>query len=269
LQQATEDIHHLLIHCDFTTYIWNRLLQHYSLSLAWKGDTISDCFSSWLSDKSAPHPLAAHVCWQTWKERNQVIFEGRPPSYQAVLHRILSSFHWQPTSVKAIQIKACEYSLAEGSTLVCFDGAAQSNGLCCGAGGTFKSHPSRITKWFLNCGAGSNTKAELMGLWASLTLASCWSLNHLLVLGDSRVIIDWINHKCNLHSVHIEGWKQKTMELSNIFTDVNFHHIPRSHNTEADALSKRALSEVVGRLSVYHCDKGKESPITFYNIFEL
>jgi len=59
-----------------------------------------------------------------------------------------------------------------GSTLVCFDGAALSNGLCCGAGGTFKSHPSRITKWFLNCGAGSNTKAELMGLWASLFLAS-------------------------------------------------------------------------------------------------
>jgi ribonuclease HI len=159
--------------------------------------------------------------------------------------------------------------LAEGTTLVCFDGIAQSNGICCGAGGTFKSHPSRTTKWFLNCGAGSNTKAELMGLWASLTLASCWSLNHLLVLGDSRIIIDWINHNCKLHSVHIEGWKQKTMELFNIFTDINFHHIPRSHNTEVNALSKRALSEVVGRLSVYHCDKGIESPITFYNIFEL
>ena len=157
--------------------------------------------------------------------------------------------------------------MAEGSTLVCFDGVALSNGLCCGAGGTFKSHPSRITKWFLNCGVGSNTKDELMGLWASLTLASCWSLNHLLVLGDSRVIIDWINHKCNLHSIHIEGWKQKTRELSNLFTDINFQHISTSHNTKADALSKRALGEVIGRLSVFHCDKGEESPITSFNIF--
>jgi ribonuclease HI len=170
---------------------------------------------------------------------------------------------------KVLPNKACEFKMAEGYTLACFDGAAQSNGLCCGAGGTFKTHPSRITKWFINCGAGTNTKAELLGLWASLTLASFWSLNHLHVLGDSRVIIDWINHNCNLHSVHIEGWKQKTQELSKIFTDINFHHIPRSHNTEADALSKRALSEVVGRLSVYHCDRGKESPISFINIFEL
>jgi ribonuclease HI len=214
--------------------------------------------------RSAPHPLVAHVCWQTWIERNQVLFEGRPPSCHAVLHRVLSTFQWQSTTVKDIQLKSCDYSLAPGSTLICFDGAALSNGHCCGAGGTFKSHPSRVTKWFLNCGAGSNTKAELMGLWASLFLASSWSLNHLLVLGDSRVIIDWINHKCNLQSVHIEGWKHQTLELANFFTDVNFHHIPRYHNTEADALSKRALSEVAGRLSVYHCDNGLESPITIY-----
>ena len=156
----------------------------------------------------------------------------------------------------------------EGHTLVCFDGAAQSDGFCCGAGGTFKNHPSRVTKWFINCGVGTNTKAELMGLWASLTLVSFWSINHLLVLGDSRVIIDWITQKCKLHSIHIEGWMQKMMELSNHFSDINFHHIPRSHNREADALSKRALKEVVGRLLVFHCDSGIESPISSINIFE-
>jgi len=155
----------------------------------------------------------------------------------------------------------------EGSTLACFDGAALSNGLCCEARGTFKSHPSRITKWFLNCGVGTNTKAELMGLWASLTLASCWSINHLHVLGDSSVIINWINLNCNLRSIHIEGWKQKTRELSNFFTDIKFQHISRSHNSEVDTLSKRALGKVIGRLSVFHCDKGEESPITSFNIF--
>jgi ribonuclease HI len=267
--RASEDIHHLLIHCNFTKEVWNRLLQHFSLSFSWTGATISDCFSSWYFEKAAPLSLAAYVCWQIWTERNKVIFEDASPSSLAVFHRILATFHWQPSTVKALPYKAVEFNLAEGYTLACFDGAAQSTGLCCGAGGTFKTHPSRITKWFINCGAGTNTKAELMGLWASLTLASFWSLNHLHVLGDSRVIIDWINHNCNLQSIHIEGWKQKTQELSKLFTDINFHHIPRSHNTEADALSKRALSEVVGRLSVYHCDRGKESPISSINIFEL
>jgi len=58
------------------------------------------------------------------------------------------------------------------------------------------------------------------------------------------------------------------MELSKTFTDINFHHISRSHIREADALSKRALNEVVGRLSVFHCDRGIESPISSINVFE-
>jgi ribonuclease HI len=266
--QASEDIHHLLVHCFFTKEVWKRLLKHFSLSVSWSGTSLSDCFSLWSSQKSAPLCLAVHVCWQIWIERNKAIFEDRPPSLPVVVHRIMASFHWQPSTVKPFPLKACDFKMAEGYTLACFDGAALSNGLCCGAGGIFKNHPTRITKWFFNCGVGTNTKAELLGLWASLTLASFWSINHLHVLGDSRVIIDWITQKCKLHSVHIEGWKQKTLELSKHFTDINFLHISRSHNREADALSKRALNEVVGRLSVYHCDSGIESPISSINIFE-
>ena len=87
-----------------------------------------------------------------------------------------------------------------------FDGAALENGECCGAGGFFKSHATRITKWFLNCGAGSNTKAELLGLWVTLTLATLWSIEKSLNLGDSKVIIDWIKQQAQLHAVNIECW---------------------------------------------------------------
>jgi ribonuclease HI len=197
-----------------------------------------------------------------------MLSEGRPPSCFAVIHRILSFFQWQSSTIKDFHIKPVDFLLDPGSTLICFDGAALANGHCCGAGGTLKIHPFRVTKWFLNCGEGFNTKAELIGLWASLFLASSWSLNHLLVLGDSRIIIEWINHKSNLQSVHIEGWKQQTRALANFFTDAKFHHIPRCHNSEADALSKRALGHVAGRLSVYHCDNGIDNSITTINIFE-
>jgi hypothetical protein len=50
--------------------------------------------------------------------------------------------------------------------------------------------------------------------------------------------------------------------------DINFQHIYRDHNKEVDALSKRELNEVEGRLSVFHWDNGKESPTSFINIFE-
>jgi ribonuclease HI len=162
----------------------------------------------------------------------------------------------------------CEIPLTAGSTLACFDGAAVATGLCCGAGGFFKTLPNKVTKWFLNCGEGSNTKAELLGLWTTLALASLWSLDHLQVFGDSRVIIDWINQKSKLHSIQIEGWKDKTLNLSKLFRDINFRHFSRIHNKEADVLSKRALGEKAGRLSVFHCENGIDSPITHINLFE-
>jgi ribonuclease HI len=84
----------------------------------------------------------------------------------------------------------CELTLPEGVTLACFDGEALSNGICCATGGIFKSDDMRITKWYLNCGVGTNTKSELMGLWATLTLASHWVIDNVQILGDSKVIID-------------------------------------------------------------------------------
>jgi hypothetical protein len=88
-----------------------------------------------------------------------------------------------------------------------------------------------------------------------------------MVRGDSSVIIDWINKKTELHSVQIEGWKQKTLDLSERFISLNCQHFSRSFNHEADALSKRALSELAGELSIFHCDYGTESPISVINIF--
>jgi ribonuclease HI len=213
--------------------------------------------------------LAALACWHLWIERNKVIFEDRSPSFSSVVHRIVDSFSCQPAIQIFIPNRVCEITQIEGSTLACFDGATLSNGKCCGAGGFFKTHSARITKWFINCGAGTNTKAELMGLWATLALASLWSIKNLQVLGDSQVIIEWINNKGNFHSANIECWKLKTKELAKTFNEISFHHIYRVHNKEADSLSKRALKEIEGRLSVFHCENGEDSPITSLNIFEV
>jgi len=49
---------------------------------------------------------------------------------------------------------------------------------------------------------------------------------------------------------------------------MSFQHIYKDHNKEADLLSKRALKELKGRLSVYHWEDGEEIPHTYLNIFE-
>lgn len=263
-----EDVHHLLVHCPFVKEVWQHTSKFLPHPVFWSGPTFTACLSDWITHKSNPPSLAVHISWQVWKERNRVIFDGHSPSVLAVAHRVWASFHWLPSTLKTFTPKSCSIQLTEGYSLACFDGAATSNGHCCGAGGYFKSHQKRITNWFMNCGEGSNTKAELLGLWTALALASQWSLDYLLVLGDSRIIIDWINNKSLLHSVQIEGWKAKTKSLLKTFKHIKFQHISRNLNKEADALSKKALRGVVGRLSIYHCEDGLESPITNINLFE-
>lgn len=171
-KKSSEDLPHLMIHCPFTRAVWNVMLQHFSIPIDWCGSNLSICFSNWYAHKAAPPSLAIHICWQLWLERNSVIFEDSLPSLPKVINKILVSFNWKPISVRCFPTRAIAFDLAEGHTIAFFDGAAHSNGSCCGAGGTFRTHPSRITNWYINCGAGTNTKAELMGLWATLALVA-------------------------------------------------------------------------------------------------
>jgi ribonuclease HI len=267
-RRDAEDIQHLLVFCSFTRAVWSLVLSQFPRLYSWNGSSLSHCFTLWLAQATAPKYLPVFVCWHIWNARNRAIFDSRLPSLNGVFYKIVSSFHWKQSSLKTQIPKSCDFTQKEGYTVACFDGAAQVSGGNCGAGGFFKSHPSRCTWWFLNCGSGTNTKAELLGLMGLPLLASCWSISHLHVLGDSRVIIDWISKKTKLHSIHIDSWKDRVMGLSTLFADISFHHLPRSRNREADALSKRALKEEFGRLSVFHSDRGRKSPISSINVFE-
>jgi hypothetical protein len=90
-----------------------------------------------------------------------------------------------------------------------------------------------------------------MGVWAILTLVNLWSIQNLQILGDSKVVIDWLNHKGKLQAIDIEGWKLRTMELTTLFQGINFHHIFEEFNKETDQLSKQALLEPENRLTYY------------------
>jgi hypothetical protein len=89
----SEDVHHLMVHCIFTKEVWHLLTKSFPQPVDWRGPTLSACFRDCITQKSASPCLAVHICWQIWKERNYVIFEGHPPSIQAVAHRVWATFH--------------------------------------------------------------------------------------------------------------------------------------------------------------------------------
>jgi ribonuclease HI len=105
------------------------------------------------------------------------------------------------------------FAIPEEKIIGWFDGAAQQNGDQSGAGGVIKINEHTTYKWTLNCGHGTNTRAELLGVWASLTLASRLSITDFLVLGDSKIVIDWLNRKGALQVVTLDCWKDRIYEL--------------------------------------------------------
>jgi hypothetical protein len=61
---------------------------------------------------------------------------------------------------------------------------------------------SQVFCCFLNCGEGTNTKA-----WGTFTLVKMLDLHCIQVMGDSKIIIDWLDQKGKLQGISIEVWK--------------------------------------------------------------
>jgi hypothetical protein len=60
-------------------------------------------------------------------------------------------------------------------------------------------------------------------------------------LGDSKIVVDWLNLKCNLHVSSLLGWMEKVRYLITLLREIKFDHNYREENGEADTLSKKAL----------------------------
>jgi ribonuclease HI len=93
------------------------------------------------------------------------------------------------------------------------------------------------------------------------------SINEIQVLGDSKVVIDWLNEKGRLQASAIECWKLRIKELIKNFQEISFAHIFREFNKEADFLSKQAIQEPEGRITFFKWVDGIEGPKSHFNLY--
>jgi hypothetical protein len=92
-----------------------------------------------------------------------------------------------------------------------FDGAVVGNNLWYWI--IFKNLLKHTVRARFAGGTGNNMKAELLGLWGLLLLASYFTIKKMMVAGDSKVTIDWINSKSNLNLIYLNNWKDKIRSL--------------------------------------------------------
>ena len=70
----------------------------------------------------------------------------------------------------------------------------------------------------LDCGHGINIRGELLALWRFFVLFS--DANNLVsynVLGDSKIIIDWVSRKACLDVLNFDGGKRRIILLHETF----------------------------------------------------
>jgi hypothetical protein len=116
-------------------------------------------------------------------------------------------------------------------------------------------------------GQAQTIEQELLGLWAMLTLAIRLHIYDLQVVGDSKLVIDWLNNQVDLQAMGLHFWKKQIESLIMEFSAIEFIHSFREFNQEADNLSKHALGLQEGMLKFYRMEDGQEGPPLFLSLY--
>ena len=108
---------------------------------------------------------------------------------------------------------------------------------------------------------------EFLGAWTTLFLAKRLTIDVIHVIGDSKIIIEWLKDRGKLQIAFLMGWIDIIKMLKNLFREIHFTHVYRELNMEADFLSKKALSNTEGKLECSWWVDGNEGPTLSINLF--
>jgi len=90
-------------------------------------------------------------------------------------------------------------------------------------------------------GYGSDTRAELIALWALLLFAKGRGIRQIQIMGDSKVVIDWLCGQSLLNNLLFKPWKKRIQDLQESYEDIIINHTYKVYNHKEDFLSKEAL----------------------------
>jgi hypothetical protein len=120
-------------------------------------------------------------------ERNRAIFEDGSPSVHKVDFLSISVMGDYKPSLRTKKMRRIPKRHVVRGMTGWFDGAALASGCNNGVGGVIWINEHIIFKWYINCGTGKNTRAELLGAWALLTLAIQLDISELFFRETQRL----------------------------------------------------------------------------------
>jgi len=122
-----------------------------------------------------------------------------------------------------------------------FDGSARPNPGRCGLGAVLEGPAGQLVELSLDSGYGNSSEAEYRALSAVLRAAIEHGATDLVVLGDSRVVIDDVNAPDCASAPALRPLRAEALALLAQLPQARLRWIPRHKNARADALSQRAV----------------------------
>ena len=120
-----------------------------------------------------------------------------------------------------------------------FDGATAND--LGGVGLVLHLSDSHFLVFSLDCAKSTNTRAELLALWALLTVSKLFGIPLQTIFGDFLVIINWVNIISYLESPSSSHWCKDIRSLIHLFSPLTLTHIYCDNNQQANCLSKKYL----------------------------
>ena len=133
------------------------------------------------------------------------------------------------------------------STLT-FDGACRGNPSdLIGIGCLITSNDRVLCKksdYYIMKNKGTNNVSEYMALIDGLQMAVEHNISNLNIEGDSQLIINQMTGKYNVKAENLKPLYEEAKLLTENFDNINYKHIKREYNKEADKLANEALDNV-------------------------
>src|SRR5215216_2278349 len=129
-----------------------------------------------------------------------------------------------------------EYS-SYSNCIMYFDGSKMLAGL--GAGVILTSPTGDTVRYVLQIMyTDSNNAAEYKALLHGLRMAVSMGIQRLEVCGDSKLAISQINGKFDAKDPKMAAYQNAILKISARFEGLEFHHVARDSNQEADTLAR-------------------------------
>ena len=87
----------------------------------------------------------------------------------------------------------------------------------------------------------TNNISEYHGLLLGLEKAVSLGIKHLMVKGDSQLVIKQMTGKFAVKSPNMYPLHKRATALASNMTSISYHHVYREHNKRADELSNEGL----------------------------